>query len=31
MVDGQEPVGIQGSLSYEDMKRVIEDAITKAP
>jgi protein-disulfide isomerase len=30
MIDGQEPVGIQGSLSYEDMKRVIDDAIAKA-
>ena len=31
MVEGQEPVGIQGSLTYDDMKRVIEDAIAKAP
>lgn len=30
LVDGQKPVGIQGSLTYEDMKRVIEDAIAKA-
>ncbi len=30
MVEGQESVGIQGSLSYEDMKRVIEDALKKA-
>ncbi len=31
LIDGQDPVGIQGSLTYEDMKRVIEDAIAKAP
>ena len=30
LVEGQEPVAIQGSLAYEDMKRVIEDAIAKA-
>ena len=29
MVEGQEPVGIQGALPYEDMKRVIEEAIAK--
>ena len=30
LVDGQEPVAIQGSLTYEDMKRVIDQAIAKA-
>lgn len=30
MVEGQEPVGIQGALPYEDMKRVISEAIAKA-
>ncbi len=30
LVKGQEPVGIQGSLPYEDLKKVIEDAIAKA-
>lgn len=29
MVEGQEPVGIQGALPYEDMKRVINEAIAK--
>ena len=31
LIDGQKPVGIQGALPYEDMKRVIEEAIAKAP
>ncbi|HRH55913.1 MAG TPA: thioredoxin domain-containing protein [Candidatus Paceibacterota bacterium] len=31
LIEGQEPVGIQGALPYEDMKRVIEDALAKAP
>ena len=30
LVDGQEPIGIQGALSYEDMKRVIAEALAKA-
>jgi protein-disulfide isomerase len=30
LIDGQEPVGIQGALSYDDMKRVIDEAIAKA-
>lgn len=30
LVDGQKTVGIQGSLGYEDMKRVIDDALAKA-
>lgn len=29
MIEGQEPVGIQGSLPYEDLKKVIEDALQK--
>jgi len=30
MIEGQKSVGIQGALPYEDMKRVIEDALAKA-
>ena len=30
LVDGQKSMGIQGSLTYEDMKRVIDEAIAKA-
>jgi protein-disulfide isomerase len=30
LVEGQDPVGIQGSLPYEDLKRVIDEAIAKA-
>ena len=30
LIDGQKSVGIQGALPYEDMKRVIEDALAKA-
>lgn len=29
LVEGMDPIGIQGALPYEDMKRVIEDALTK--
>ncbi|HWH16606.1 MAG TPA: thioredoxin domain-containing protein [Candidatus Paceibacterota bacterium] len=29
LVEGQKPVGIQGSLPYEDLKRVIDEAIAK--
>lgn len=29
LIEGQKPIGIQGALPYEDMKRVIEDAIQK--
>ena len=29
MVEGQEPVAIQGALTYEDMKRVIDESIAK--
>jgi len=29
LVEGQEPVGIQGALPYEDMKRVINEALAK--
>lgn len=29
MVEGQEPVAIQGALTYEDMKRVIEESLAK--
>lgn len=29
LVDGNDPVGIQGGLSYEDMKRVIEEALSR--
>lgn len=29
LIEGQKPVGIQGSLPYEDLKKVIEDAIAK--
>lgn len=28
-VQGQEPIAIQGSLTYEDMKRVIEESLAK--
>lgn len=31
LIDGQKSVGIQGALPYEDMKRVIEEALAKAP
>lgn len=31
LVDGQKSIGIQGALPYEDMKRVIEEAIAKTP
>ncbi len=31
LVDGQDPVGIQGALPYEDLKRVINEALAKAP
>lgn len=30
LVDGQKPVGIQGALPYEDMKRVIQESLAKA-
>lgn len=30
LVEGQTPVAIQGALPYEDMKRVIDEAIAKA-
>lgn len=30
LVRGQDPIGIQGALPYEDMKRVIDEAIAKA-
>lgn len=30
LVDGQKSVGIQGALPYDDMKKVIEDALAKA-
>ena len=30
LVEGQDPVGIQGSLPYEDLKRLIEESIAKA-
>lgn len=30
LVSGQKPVGIQGALAYEDMKRVMDEAIAKA-
>lgn len=30
MIRGQEPIGFQGALPYEDLKRVIDDAIAKA-
>lgn len=29
VIDGQAPVGIQGALPYEEMKRVIDEAIAK--
>lgn len=29
LVEGEQPVGIQGALPYEDMKRVIEEAVAK--
>ena len=30
LVKGQEPIGIQGALPYEDMKRVIDESLAKA-
>lgn len=31
MVEGQNPLGIQGGLSYEDMTRVIEESLIRLP
>lgn len=30
LIEGQEPVGIQGSLPYEDLKKLVEESIAKA-